>query len=1171
VNSQARIHLCGRLSVEWDGDRLERALPGRQGRLLFAYLTLHRDRPVRRDELVDALWSEEDAPAGGDTLLAPPLSRLRKALGPGRLEGRAELQLTLPEDAWIDWEVAHDGLRRAREALRSSDWQAAWGPARAALTIAERGLLPGLEALWIDQLRTQLADLRVEALEAVATIGVRLGGAELPAAEQAARAAVEAAPFRESARAALIEALRAGGNVAEALRAYDDLRVLLRDELGTTPGPELVALHEQLLRAEPATVSVTTSAPPSGDNGGANSQRVIPDRLAAVAAGTPLVGRDAELARLMAGVDAVRAGRSALFLITGDGGIGKTRLLAEAALRAEGFQIVYGRCDEEELYPMGPWIESIGGHLLRASDADLLALVGDDGPALVGLLPELRRRLPDLADAPVVDAETERRRLFDALSSVTRRIAARAPTIAVIDDLHWADRASLLMARHQVRAPDLGPVLLIGTFRDNELAPGHPLTEVLADLERDEPLPRIHLTGLDAEQTSALAGVWHGEPLRDATVRAIHAETDGNPFFIKQLIRHLEQTGQVDATGEHGLGVPAGLKDVLARRVARLPDEAGTVLRVAALIGRDFDLGTLERVVDLDEDALLDVLDEAVRAGLLVEVASAPGRYSFVHALIRAALVDELTATRRARLHRRIGEALERRYRTRLDPHLPELARHFAAAGPDEVDRAVDYALRAAGQATERLAYDEAVAFIEGALAARERDEPVDEAERARLLHLLAAAQLRAGSWDRARETWGRAATAAAEAGTPQLFAEVALGFAGGVFERYGQEDADAATLLEQALVRLPDRPSALRARVLARLAGVLYWTPGTADRVVGLVEEALAMARAIGDQEALTIALDAAMFAYWRPGMHAARWQIAEELVTVAEGLDDLPLRARAYYWRSVLAWQACDRERGDADVDRHAALAEQLQQPELQMHAAARRAFRALLEGDWAAGEEAAMAILGLGPRSQAVDALQFFGTAMLQLRAEQDRLPELLEAFEYTASQAEEVPGWRAPVAWARVQAGDAETGRAIVRDLAAGDFAVLPRDGNFLVAVVLVAHVIGELGDPELAPQVETALRPYADLWAILGTGGASLGPIAYSLGQAALLRGDLAQAEADLRRALELSEAMRSRPYAARSHALLAQALTGAEAAEHRAAALAIARELDMIRLLRELG
>src|SRR4051795_603122 len=260
---RTRIELCGRLLVEIDGEGLQAALPGRQGRLLFAYLVLNRDRPVRRDELVDALWAENGQPESAEALLRPPLSRLRKALGPGRLEGRTELTLGRPEDGWVAWELAHEDLARTRTALGASDWRAAWDAANEAAEIAGRGLLPGLEADWIDERRRELADLRVEALEAAATAGAALGGAELAGAERAARAAVEAAPFRESARAALMEVLRAGGNVAEALRVYEDLRTVLRDELGTPPSARVMALHARLLHDDQEPAPAAPAAEPA--------------------------------------------------------------------------------------------------------------------------------------------------------------------------------------------------------------------------------------------------------------------------------------------------------------------------------------------------------------------------------------------------------------------------------------------------------------------------------------------------------------------------------------------------------------------------------------------------------------------------------------------------------------------------------------------------------------------------------------------------------------------------------------------------------------------------------------------------------------------------------------------------------------------------------------------
>jgi DNA-binding SARP family transcriptional activator len=530
----ARVHLCGRLQVEWDGERLEGALPGRQGRLLFAFLTLHRDRLVRRDELVEALWPDERPAAGGDSLLRPPLSRLRSALGPGRLEGRGELAVRFPEDTWIDREAVRDGLRLSRASYGAGDARASWEAAREALTIAERELLPGFDARWLQSFRTELEDQRVELLEAVALAGAELGDGELPEAEQAARRAIEAAPFRESARVALLEILRRRGNVAEALVAYDEFRTFLREELGASPGRELLALHEELVRAEPR--SGRAAEAPRGPPAPA---RRLPDRLAQ-ALGAPWVGREASLARAREQAERVAAGEAGLVLVVGEGGIGKTRLVAELAAGLAGFDVLYGRCDEEEIFPYGPWVDMLRPRLERMGDAELAAVLGSEAVDLARLVPEIGERLPDAGGvARSSDPETERRLLFVAVTRVVGRLARQRPLLLVVDDLHWADRSSLLLGRHLAREPRLGRVLMVGTFRDTELEPGHALPDLIADVERDRPVPRIRLGGMDEREVAALIGSWHGAEVGEEAVRAIRAETEGNPFFVKQLVRHL--------------------------------------------------------------------------------------------------------------------------------------------------------------------------------------------------------------------------------------------------------------------------------------------------------------------------------------------------------------------------------------------------------------------------------------------------------------------------------------------------------------------------------------------------------------------------------------------------------------------------------------------------------
>ena len=1173
---RTRVHLCGHLEILWEGEQLEAALTGRQGPLLFAYLTLHRGRPVRRDELIDALWSDEGPPPSGDGLLRPVLSRLRRALGDGRLEGRAELRLLFPDDAWIDWEFAREALGAGRASYASSDHATGWERARAGLVVAERGLLPGFEANWLERFRTELEERRIELLETVALNGAMLGDAELHDAERAARLAVEAAPFRESARAALLQVLRRRGNLAEALFAYDEFRGLLRDELGSAPSPQLLALHAELLHAElPAAATAPAPAADPADE--------LPARLAQ-AQRSPWVGREAALGRLRAEAERAASGRTGLMLVTGEGGIGKTRLVAELATRLSGFGVLYGRCDEEELFPYGPWVDMLRPELASMGDDELADLLGDGAADLARLLPEIGTRL-DLAAAPVAgDPESDRRQFFLAVTAVLRGLARRRPLLLVIDDLHWADRSSLLLARHVARRPDLGQVLMLGTFRDTELGPDHPLPELVADVERDREVVRVRLAGMDEAEVADLIGSSHGHAVEAGTVRAIREQTDGNPFFVKQLVRHLEEddrAGELPVDGD--FGVPAGVRDVIARRVARLAEAAGRVLRIAALIGRDFDYELLEPVTGLPEDELLDVLDAAVRSGLVAEVPRMTGRYSFAHALLRTTLASELSATRRARLHLRIGEAIERCHAARLEPWLDELARHFGEAGPQAVDRAIGYAEQAAHQAGSRLAYDEAARLLARAVELRRHHQPADLAEIARLESALAAAENDAGRWDAARAIYGRAVDAAREAGAVTTFARAALGHSGGTWEHYGREDPESVALLEEALDRLPQEESPLRAEVLARLAVLLYYAEAAAEQVLATATEAVAMARVTGDPDAMVAALIAAQFARWLPGRANDRLAIADELVGMTEQRGVLGCIAEAHLWRATALVELCRIDEADADLARHAEIAEHLQQHQLLGHRDALRAMRALLEGDYERGAAAARDVQDRAARQEGSEENPmtmlrgFYGAELISMHNERDELGEVATFFEQMVREMDALPGWRAPLAWAKVQSGRADEARREIEDLSADGFTTIPRDTNFLPVVAIVAHAVGELRDPELAARVEPHLAPFADSWVVLGPGASTLGPVAYCLGLLQLVQNRPDEAAASFERALELSATMRARPYAARSLAGLAEALRRrgepgdeARAEELAAHARAEARALGMRRLEREL-
>jgi DNA-binding SARP family transcriptional activator len=246
--TKARIQLCGRFVADIDGSRVEEALPGRRGRVLFAYLVLNRGRALPRDELLLAGWGEE-APAEAGNALSVLLSKLRHGLGADRLRGRTGVELLLPQATFVDVEAALEGAHRAESAIAEGRWAQAWGPAGIAYHVATRPFLTGLDAPWIDEWRRRLEEVRLRGLECFAAAGLGLGGPALAQAEERARMLTELAPYRETAHRLLMEALERRGNVAEALRAYERLRVLLREELGIAPNPALQAVHRRLLQS----------------------------------------------------------------------------------------------------------------------------------------------------------------------------------------------------------------------------------------------------------------------------------------------------------------------------------------------------------------------------------------------------------------------------------------------------------------------------------------------------------------------------------------------------------------------------------------------------------------------------------------------------------------------------------------------------------------------------------------------------------------------------------------------------------------------------------------------------------------------------------------------------------------------------------------------------------
>ncbi len=440
------------------------------------------------------------------------------------------------------------------------------------------------------------------------------------------------------------------------------------------------------------------------------------------------VGRDDQHQALLGAWKTVLAdGRLAVF-VGGEPGIGKTRLVKELCRTAHFDQgvVLWGSCDEELGVPYQPFVEAFRW-LAGVLPPDRLAeLIGPLGSELAPLIPELERLLPGIGPRLSDDPDTERNRLFEAATELLTNLSAREPVVIVLDDVHWARKPTLLLLRHLLKTTAHLQVLIVATYRDTDLDRTHPLSEMLADMRRQAGVERLMLHGLDERGVIDFLERTAGHELDEpglTLAAAVARETEGNPFFIGEVLRHLTESGALvfrDGRWTTDLeladfGIPEGVREVIGRRLSHLDPSSNEVLATAAVIGRDFDLRLLGSVIDGGTEQALDAIGEAETGGLVEAVAGRPGTYRFAHALVRSTLYDELPTSRRLRLHRSVGLALEAT--GDVESRLTELAWHFTeAAALGEVDKAVDYGRRAGDQAKADLAFEEAAGLYERAL-----------------------------------------------------------------------------------------------------------------------------------------------------------------------------------------------------------------------------------------------------------------------------------------------------------------------------------------------------------------------------------------------------------------------------------------------------------------------
>ena len=838
----------------------------------------------------------------------------------------------------------------------------------------------------------------------------------------------------------------------------------------------------------------------------------------------PFVGRIQELADLVSALEDAASGRGSLVLLTGEPGIGKTRLMSEVAQVAgqRGVRVVTGRCWEEGgAPPYWPWMQvlrSLGGDLER------LAAFGDSRAGRRGA-------------ASGVVPEGERIRLFDAVGRFLAAASSERPLLVTLDDVHAADEPSLLLLRFLGDALAEANVLLIASYREAERRVLE-LGDVFAELARVG--RRIPLRGLTSADIEAyVAAVTGSRPTRQLVAR-LQKITEGNPFFVGEIVRLLAAEDRLESLDQTStdpfLRMPAEVRALIRRRVANLAREAVAVLRVAAVIGREFDLYLLQRTSRLTPARFFDVLGDAVALGVIAELHATPRRYSFAHELVRETLYDDLPPARRLKLHREVGRLLESLYGEDLHPHLSEIARHLYLAAPlGDADQALEYLVRAGDRAAALFAYEEAAVHYRRALELLPLVGDASDERRSELLLRLGDAQWRSGNGAGARTTFEEAIEGGRRLDNGELLARAALGYVtalgGFLLVARFEVGGSGAGLLEEALAVLPPGDGSLRAHLLAHLAREMWLGHEPVERRVAVSEEAIAMARRLGDSEALVTALHSRHWALTTPGMALERLAHAEEMLRVAKETVDPEIEFLAHNARFHCFLELCDRRGMDAESQAMTELAGRLRQPFYRWHTVCLRTLRATLDGRFVEAEGLAREALELGRLRQSEFATYVFRYGqMLTIRWAQGRLPELWPEVRDHAERFPWIPSWRD--ALAAVELGDEQLARRELERHAVRDFADLPRDGIWILHLCALAEACVLVGDERRALQLYELLLPHADDNAVSYT-QQPFGPVALRLGKLATLLGRWKETDRHFAAALARCELLGARAIRAR--------------------------------------
>ena len=876
------------------------------------------------------------------------------------------------------------------------------------------------------------------------------------------------------------------------------------------------------------------------------------------------VGRAQELDGLKSLFDETLSGKGRLVMVVGEPGIGKTRLTEELGVytAVRGAQVCWGHCYEGELgVPYLPFVEALRAYVRDKGDDELRAELSTGAPEVATIVSDVRVRFPGLPVSPALDGDAERMRLFEGVSAFLANASAARPLVLMLDDLHWADKPTLLLLQYLARNLRRERILIVCTYRDVELDRTHPLADMIAALRREHLYERVLLRGFDRDEVKSFIEAVGEQETPAIFADTVHRETEGNPFFVAEILRHLAESGALErvdghwAEGAEGVAeqLPEGVREVIGRRLSRLGDDCNKMLTIGAAMPGGFTLDVVSRVLDADEDAVLDLLDEALDRQILRERRDQSGTYEFNHALIRQTLYSELNTPRRIRMHRQILGALEGLYAANIDAHLTELAYHaFQAAPGGDVDKAVAYATRAGQRAAASAAHEEAARSYDLALQALELDERGDEQHRAELLLALGDAHHHAGESDQARDALALAAEIGRTSEAPELIARAALIMSSMRLPGQGADDVMMA-LLEDAFARREGLDDGLRARLVAALGNQIVFLD--ADRHASLAREAVEVARRSGDPGALATALGTEGFTTrgWESGERRARYL---EVARLAAQAGDLATESQSYISLAITALYLGQRAELDEAVATHGRLAAQSRSPYLKYSQTYTESTIAILEGRYADGERIAGEALAIARRTRDAASVSTVGVVLYPLLREQGRSADLEDPTRRMVDAQPRVTSWRSGLAQVLADQGKLDEAAEQIEAVARDGFATVADDVLRTYTLCGTAEVTAILRDVALAEQLYVMLEPDIGCASILGA-SAYHGAVDRYLGLLATTLGRYDDAIAHHEAALAIHERMRAAPWVARTRYDLAGALVarGAEFDRERALGL----------------